>query len=80
MPHEITAERIHAHLMDLPYYTDTTDREAVTPYWRFSIDGDTYYLTSGGYLFRKEPGTEGVGGFFCGYFVDGVWHPRTDHE
>lgn len=74
---DTTAERILEHLYDIGYYSD----EAIAPYWKFSMDGCTYYLTCGGFLYREEPGTEGrAGGFFCGYFVDGVWSPRTDHR
>jgi hypothetical protein len=36
------------------------------------MDGDTYYLTCGGFLYREEPGIGGVGGFFCGCFIDGT--------
>ena len=68
----ITAERILEHLDDIDYYSD----EAVIPYWEFSMDGNTYYLTSGGFLYRKDPGTEGVGGFFCGCLTNGAWHPK----
>ena len=41
-------------------------------------DGETYYFTPGGFLYRKDPGSEEVGGFFCGYLTDKVWHYRTD--
>jgi hypothetical protein len=35
-------------------------------------------LHPGGFLYRKDPGAEEVGGFFCGYLTDEVWHHRTD--
>jgi hypothetical protein len=78
---DITAEEILEHLKDLDYYlepcSDGSD-EGIVPYYEFSMRNDTYYLTSGGYLFRKCPEKEGVGGFFCGRLSDGVWHPRED--
>jgi hypothetical protein len=76
IPRDITAERILDHLNEVEHYSD----EAVAPYWTFSMDGHIYYLTSGGFLYRKDPGTEGVGGFFCGYLTDGVWHYRSDGD
>jgi hypothetical protein len=30
----------------------------------------------GGFLYRKDAGTEAVGGFFCGYLTDEAWHYR----
>jgi len=32
----------------------------------------------GGLLYRREPGTEEVGGFFCGYLSREAWRYRTD--
>lgn len=55
----IIAERILEHLNGIGYYSG----EAVTPYWEFSMDGNIYYLTSGGFLYRKDPGAEGMVGF-----------------
>jgi len=40
------------------------------------MDGNVYYLTSSGFLYHKDPGTEGVGGFFCGCLTHGAWHPE----
>ena len=68
------AENILERLEDLENYPD----EALVPYKEFEIDGKTYYFTPGGFLYRKDPGTEEVGGFFCGYLTDEVWHYRTD--
>jgi hypothetical protein len=51
------------------------------PVWatlRIEFDGNTYYLTPGEFVYRKDPGWEKVGGFFCGYLTDEVWHYRTD--
>jgi hypothetical protein len=36
------------------------------------VDGKLYYFTPGGFLYGREPETEEVGGFFCGYFTDEV--------
>jgi hypothetical protein len=46
---------------------------SLAPYEQFVQDGKTYYFTPGGFLYRKDPGTEEVGGFFCGYLTDEVW-------
>ena len=42
------------------------------------MDGELYYFTPGGLLYRRDPGTDEVGGFSCGYLGDEVWHYRTD--
>jgi len=41
------------------------------------IGGNTYYFTPGGFLYRKDPEIEHLGGVFCGYLTDEVWHYRT---
>ena len=61
-------------LEDLEKHPD----EQLTPYEKFEFDGNTYYFTPGGFLYRKDPGTDEVGGFFCGYLPDEVWKYRTD--
>ena len=71
---DTTAEKILRRLSDLKNHPD----ETIAPYEEFSVDGSTYYFTPGGFLYRKDPGTEEVGGFFCGYLTDEVWHYRTD--
>lgn len=50
--------------------------EVLVPYREFSIDAKTYYFTPGGFLYREDPGAEEMGGFFCGYLTDEVWHYR----
>jgi hypothetical protein len=70
---DTTAERVLEYLSDTEGYPD----EALAPYKEFSIDGKTYYFTPGGFLYRKDAQTEIVGGFFCGYLTDEVWHYRT---
>jgi hypothetical protein len=74
MQRDITAEAMLERLEDLENYPE----ENLTPYKEFELDGDTYYFTPGGFLYRKDPGSEEVGGFFCGYLTDEVWHYRTD--
>jgi hypothetical protein len=69
-----TLESVLERLEDLENYPD----ENLLPYKEFEIEGKTYYFTPGGFLYRKEPGTEEVGGFFCGYLTDEVWLYRTD--
>jgi hypothetical protein len=68
------AENILDHLSDLKNYPE----EALTPYKKFAVAGNTYYFTPGGFLYRKDPGAEEVGGFFCGYLTDKAWHYRID--
>jgi hypothetical protein len=70
-----TVESVLERLEDLENYPD---ENLLVPYKEFEIDGQTYYFTPGGFLYRKDPGTEEVGGFFCGYLTDEVWHYRTD--
>jgi hypothetical protein len=72
---DITAENILERLSDL---TNNPDEETLVPYREFNVDGKLYYFTPGGFLYCREPGTEEVGGFFCGYLTDEVWHYRTD--
>ncbi len=36
------------------------------------------YFTPGGFLYRKDPGAEEVGGFFCGYLTDMAWYYRIE--
>ena len=69
-----TAEQLLDRLLDLKNYPD----DVLTPYEEFSLNGSIYYFTPGGFLYRKDSGAEEVGGFFCGYLPDEVWHYRTD--
>jgi hypothetical protein len=74
MQQDRAAEVVLERLGDLKNYPD----EQLTPYEEFAFDGETYYFTPGGFLYRKDPGTEEVGGYFCGYLTDEVWNYRTD--
>jgi hypothetical protein len=74
-PRDITAKNIIQRLSDL---TKHINEEIIVPYREFNEDGKLYYFTPGGFLYRREPGTEEVGGFFCGYLTDKVWHYRSD--
>jgi hypothetical protein len=65
---------IFERLSDIENYPE----EAFAPYQEFGVGTNTYYFTPGGFLYRKDPGTEEVGGFFCGYLTDEVWRYRTD--
>ena len=64
----------------LERFSDSENRpeEALVPYEEFNRGEKTYYFTPGGFLYRKAPGAEEVGGFFCGYLTDEVWRYRTD--
>jgi len=54
------AENILNHLSDLKNYPD----HALAPYEEFTLSGKSYYFTPGGFLYRKDPGSEEVGGLF----------------
>ena len=72
MSEDRIAEYVLDSLSDVENYPD----EQLAPYKEFTIGGRTYYFTPGGFLYRKDPGSEEVGGFFCGYLADEVWHYR----
>ena len=73
-PKDTTAENLLGRLTDLENYPEA----ALAPYEEFRVGTNTYYFTPGGFLYRKYPGSEEVGGFFCGYLTYEVWHYRTD--
>ena len=75
MPHEEdrTAQAILERLSDLTNYPE----EEIVPYREFNVEGKLYYFTPGGFLYRREPGTEEVGGFFCGYLSSEAWRHRV---
>jgi hypothetical protein len=76
MLHDTAAENILERLSDLENYPEDT----LAPYEEFLVGGKTYYFTPGGFLYRKEePGSEEVGGIFCGYLTDEVWHYRANN-
>jgi hypothetical protein len=74
MTQDPTAQRILERLSEVKNYLE----ETLTPYEEFSVEGKTYYFTPGGFLYRKDPGTEEIGGYFCGYLTDEVWRHRHD--
>ena len=62
-------------LEDLENYPNVS----LAPYEEFELlDGETYYFTPGGFLYRKDLGSEAVGAFFCRYLTDEVWQHRSD--
>src|SRR5829696_3651133 len=68
MRQDHTAQRILKRLSELKHDSqEEAAAEALTAYEEFEVDEKTYYFTPGGFLYRREPGTEEVGGFFCGY-------------
>ena len=71
---DATAENLLHRLSDLDNYPD----KSLAPYEEFTIGPNTYYFMPGGFLYRKDLGTDEVGGVFCGYLTDEVWHYRTD--
>jgi hypothetical protein len=74
MQQDRAAEVVLERLGDLETYLD----ESLTPYKEFTLGGKTYYCTPGGFVYHRDPATEEVGGYFCGYLTDEVWHYRTD--
>jgi hypothetical protein len=48
--------------------------KALAPYEEFALGGKTHYVSLGGMLHRKGPGSEEGEGYFCGYLDDEVWH------
>ncbi len=75
MLRDTAAENILERLSDLENYPE----DALAPYEEFLLGGKSYYFTPGGFLYRKEPGSEEVGGVFCGYLTDEVWHYRSNN-
>ena len=63
------AEDFLEHVTDLEDYP----YELLAPYEEFTLNARTYYFTPGGFLYRKDPGSERVGGVFCDYLTDRVW-------
>ncbi len=53
--------------------------EALGPYEEFILGGKTYYLSPGGFPYRKDPASEEEGGFFCGYLDDEFWLYLKNH-
>ena len=75
MPQDTAAGNLLDRLSDLE-----NPGEALTPYQEFEMDEKTYYFTPGGFLYRKDPEIEHLGGVFCGYLTDEAWHYRTDNS
>jgi hypothetical protein len=68
------AEDLLEHVTDLEDYP----YELLAPYEEFTLNARTYYFTPGGFLYRKDPGSERVGKIFCGYLTDRVWGYWSD--
>jgi len=75
MLRDTAAENILERLSELENYPE----DALAPYEEFLLGSKSYYFTPGGFLYRKEPGSEEVGGVFCGYLTDEVWHYRSNN-
>ena len=56
MQRDVTAEEILEHFSDLKNYPE----EALAPYQEFRVGAHTYYFAPGGFLYRKDSGTEEV--------------------
>jgi hypothetical protein len=72
-PQDLTAKTIFERLSDLKNHLE----EEIGPYQEFNVEGKLYYFTPGGFLYRREPGTEEVGSFFCGYLSSEAWRHRV---
>ena len=79
MRQDHTARRILERLSELKHSPPEEVEEALAPYEEFEADEKTYYFTPGGFLYRRDLGTEEVGGFFCGYLSGEAWRYRTDN-
>ena len=76
MLQDTTAETHFALLIELENYLG----KPLDSYEEFMLGGKTYYFSPGGYLYRrKDPGSEGVRGHFCGYLDDEVWECLKNH-
>lgn len=76
LPHDATAEYILTRCSDVENCPD----ETLAPYQEFVEEGKIYYFTPGGFLYRKDTEVEHLGGYFCGFLTDEVWHYRTDNS
>jgi len=70
---DISAKNILKRLSDLKNHPE----EEIVPYQEFNVEGKLYYFTPGGFLYRRDPVTEEVGGFFCGYLSSEAWRHRV---
>ena len=73
---DVTAESILERLSDLENHPE----ETIVPYEEFEAEDAVYYFTPRGFLYRKDPGSEEVGGFLCGYLSDEVWRYRVNRR
>jgi hypothetical protein len=69
MQKDTTAEEHLDLLLGLENYLG----RPLASYEEFMLDGKCYYFSPGGFLYRKDPRMEEVGGSFCGYLDDEVW-------
>ena len=75
MSQDSTPEEHLNLLIDLENYLG----KPLAPYEEFMVGGKSYYLSPGGFLYRKDPGTEEVRGSFCGYLNDEVWNDLKNY-
>ena len=69
MPQNNTAEE-HLNLL---VYLQNRRGKVLAPFEEFTLGEETYYLSSGGFLYQKDPRVEELGGSFCGYLDNEVW-------
>ena len=68
-----TARMLLERLCDTEHYPD----ECLCPYQELEVEGKTYYFAPGGFLYRKDPSAQEVGGYLCGYLPYEVWRYRV---
>jgi hypothetical protein len=76
MLRDATAEGILERFSD----SENCPEEALVPYEEFVVEEKIYYFTPGGFLYRKDPEIEELGGVFCGYLSNESWRYRTDES
>jgi hypothetical protein len=59
--------------LNLLIYLENYLGKVLASYEEFMLGGKTYYFSPGGFLYRKDSGSEEEGGYFCGYLDDEVW-------
>ena len=56
-------DKVAKDLLERLSDTENYPQEALSPYEEFRVGGKIYYFTPGGFLYRKDPGAQEVGGF-----------------
>ena len=54
-------DKVAKDLLERLSDTENYPQEALSPYEEFRVGGKIYYFTPGGFLYRKDPGSEEAG-------------------